>query len=130
MKRLGAAAALTVSGLFGLFVSSGAQTENGYKLGLLLFVAATLFVFRLMKQHFDGVPDGETFDIWPNHAASGWLMVTALSVAGLVGLFVAATRDPYLYWFGLGLFVACCVLAMAAMARVFDLRDRMAPDQG
>lgn len=128
MKRLGAAAAMTAAGLFGLFVSSGAQTESGYRLGLLLFVAATLVVFRLMKQHFDGVPDGETFDIWPNDTASGWLSVAALGVAGMAGLFVAATRDPYLYWFGLGLFASCCVLMLAVMARIFDLRDRTAPD--
>jgi hypothetical protein len=124
MRRLLAAVVVGGAGLYGLYSAAGAGSSSGYTLGLLLFAAGVGCVFWMLKQHYDGVPETRLLDIWPQRPRNGWLLLLVLGVLGLVGLFLAAGGDPYLYWFGLSLFVACCVMALMAMKTIYDRRER------
>jgi hypothetical protein len=46
---------MTVLGLIGLFLASGAQDDEIYVFGLSLAVWAVVFVFGLMRRHFDRI---------------------------------------------------------------------------
>lgn len=124
MKRLTAATACGLFGVIGLFVAAGAASDGGYVLGLLLFAASLLSNFWMMKQHFDGVPEEETFDIWPEKPRNGWLLLVVLGILGIVGLFLAAGGDSYFYWFGVFLFVVCCVMGLATMKTIYDRKEQ------
>lgn len=124
MKRLLAAAAGGAAGLYGLYSAADAGSSSGYVLGLLLFAAGVGWVFWMLRQHYDGVPETAVLDIWPQQPRNGWILLLALSLTGLIGLFLASGGDAYLYWFGLSLFVACCVMALMAMKTIYDRRER------
>lgn len=124
MNRWIAGTGIGLLGLLGLYSASRASSDGGYWLGILLFVAAVLIEFRLIKDHFDGVPDDRLLELWPRQTRSGWIMAIVLAVVGLIGLFVGATGDHALYWFGIALFGACCVLGLLALKAIFDARER------
>lgn len=52
-------AVVSLVGLLGLFLASGAVDTGIYAFGLLLFVFAVLFVFSRIKGAFDAVEAGQ-----------------------------------------------------------------------
>lgn len=128
MNRWIAGVAFGLLGLVGLFTAARAGSGGGYILGILLFVAAVLVVFRLIKDHYDGVPDDRLLDIWPRNPRNGWIMFIVLVVFGLIALFIAADGDHALYWFGIALFAACCVLGLLTLKAIYDARERSRAD--
>lgn len=124
MKRLAASAVVAALGLYGLFAAAGASSGGGYALGLLLFVASVLFVFAMIKQHFDGVPEERALDLWPERRRNAFLQFVLLGALAVVGLLLfLADGDVYLRWFGLSLLVVSGVMAVLA-ARAMLARTR------
>ncbi|HUZ65903.1 MAG TPA: hypothetical protein VMU82_19535 [Acetobacteraceae bacterium] len=46
-------------GIIGLFVAAGGGGPTTYRLGLLVFAAAVIYDFRLIKRVFDRIDRGE-----------------------------------------------------------------------
>ena len=53
MDRLIFGVLTIVVGLFGLFYASGSDDGYSYFVGLALFIGAVLFMFHLIKVHYD-----------------------------------------------------------------------------
>lgn len=47
---------VAILGILGLFLASGAHDTAIHWFGMALFIFAVLFVFYLIKAHFDGQP--------------------------------------------------------------------------
>lgn len=48
----------TLVGLGGLFYASALGSGAGYGIGLVVFGAAVVYAFKLLKQHFDRIDAG------------------------------------------------------------------------
>lgn len=110
-------AGLGLLALAGLFGAAHGVSPAAYWLGLGLFAAAFLLILGVVNAAFDRRP---VFDIFPRQPRNTTLLLAVLAILGLIGLAVATSRDPALYWFGLGLFSACAVLAVRAAGALTD----------
>lgn len=124
MNRWIAGAGIGLLGLIGLFSAANAGGGGGYVLGILLFIVAVLIVFRLIADHFDGVPDDRLIDLWPRQPRNGWILFIVLVALGLAGLIIASRSGHAFYWFGIALFAACCVLGLFTLKAIYDARER------
>ncbi|RCK29919.1 MULTISPECIES: hypothetical protein [Thalassospira] len=48
-----------VVGIFGLFYASGSHDGYSYFVGLALFIGAVLFMFHLIKGHYDQLEEAD-----------------------------------------------------------------------
>jgi len=110
-------------GLIGLFGAADATTPAGQYMGVGLALACVLAAFAVVKQHFDGAPDGRVAMFMPSRPANALRLLVILGVLALAGLFAAASGDPYLYWAGLALTVVSIVLGFQAIRAYFDAKE-------
>jgi uncharacterized membrane protein YiaA len=119
-KRWIAAFGLVLTALLGLYGAARSGQEGGYAMGLVLFALSLVFLFNIVKRHFDGTGDDRLFDIFPKQPRNLWLLLVALGLIGLFALALASAGGGVLYSVGIALFAVCCVMGLRVMKLAFD----------
>lgn len=119
-KRWFLIAVFAAVGLLGLFGAAGSETPAGQLMGVALTAAAAFLALSVVKQHFDGVPEGYMLDVLPHQPANNLRLIAVMGIVAVGGLFSAADTDPALQWFGIALFAAATFIAFGALKRYFD----------
>lgn len=129
-KRVVAGAMIAIAGILGLGWAAAAGQGHGYALGLLVFVAAILSVFRLIRAHFDDPAGQRTTlmprldDVVPTNDIQRWLAGALAAVIALIALFVASGHEGGSVGHDLGIagFVLAVLYVFLLIKRGFDRR--------
>jgi hypothetical protein len=129
-KRALTALLIAVIGIVGLAIAAGGETWRGYYGGLLLFIAAAVLEFRLIKQHFD-IRDGKRTQVqvlptlnWlvPDRTIDQWFMGVIAGGVGVYALITAARSELNAAGYDLGIlvFVLCVLYIFALLKKGYD----------
>ena len=129
-KRAVTALLIALIAILGLAIAAGGETWRGYYGGLLLFVAAALSEFRLIKQHFD-IRDGKRADVQvlpslgglvPDTTLDQWFMGVVAGGLGIYALITAARSElgSVGYDLGIAVFVLCVLYVFALLKKGYD----------